>query len=80
VVHPDIHHKEDHLMNNDEVQVILAKLIGTSYTEAVKAQIRELTGRARVVGPTDISTMDYDESRIHVVAGGNGVISGFRFG
>ncbi|MDR0277597.1 MAG: hypothetical protein LBJ37_06915 [Paucimonas sp.] len=67
-------------MNNDEVQVILAKLIGTSYTEAVKAQIRELTGRARVVGPTDISTMDYDESRIHVVAGGNGVISGFRFG
>lgn len=67
-------------MTNDEVQMTLAKLIGMPYTEAVKAQIRDLTGRARVVGPTDISTMEYDESRIHVVAGGNGVISGFRFG
>ncbi|MDU9392662.1 I78 family peptidase inhibitor [Pseudomonas sp. zfem002] len=67
-------------MTNDEVQVALAELIGCEYTPALKARITELTGRARVVGPTDVSTMDLDHSRIHVVAGGNGVITGFRFG
>ncbi|MHA6197999.1 I78 family peptidase inhibitor [Pseudomonas wadenswilerensis] len=67
-------------MTNEQAQATLAKLIGCEYTEAVKAQIAELTGRARVVGPNDISTMELDESRIHVIAGGNGVITGFRFG
>ncbi|MFD2645831.1 I78 family peptidase inhibitor [Pseudomonas japonica] len=67
-------------MTNEEVQVALAKLIGCEYTQAVKAQITELTGRARVVGPNDVSTLEMDESRIHVVAGGNGMITGFHFG
>jgi len=67
-------------MTNEEVLVALSPLVGCEYTEATKARITELTGRARVVGPTDISTLDLDRSRIHVVAGGNGVITGFRFG
>ncbi|MEE1921532.1 I78 family peptidase inhibitor [Pseudomonas sp. 148P] len=67
-------------MTNDEVVVALASLVGCEYTSAMKAEITGLTGRARVVGPMDVSTMEYDESRIHVVAGGNGVITGFRFG
>lgn len=67
-------------MTNEEAQAKLAQLIGSNYTEAVKVKITELTGRARVVGPNDMATMEVDEARIHVVAGGNGVITGFRFG
>ena len=67
-------------MNNEEAKAALAKLIGCEYTEPTKAEITKLTGRARVVGPPDASTMEIDESRIHVLAGGNGVITGFRFG
>ena len=67
-------------MTNDEVLVALSTLVGCEYSEATKAQITELTGRARVVGPNDISTLELDKSRIHVIAGGNGVITGFHFG
>jgi len=67
-------------MTNEQVLVALAKLVGCEYHEAMKAQITELTGRGRVAGPNDITTKEFDESRIHVVAGGNGVITGFRFG
>ncbi len=73
-------YKEEDTMTNDEVVAALADLIGSEYTPAIKAEITRLTGRARVLGPTDVSTMDYDKLRIHVVAGGNGVITGFRFG
>lgn len=67
-------------MNNEEAKAALAQLVGCEYTEATKAEITRLTGRARVVGPNDASTMEIDETRIHVIAGGNGVITGFRFG
>ncbi|HCN47126.1 MAG TPA: hypothetical protein DIT18_16940 [Pseudomonas sp.] len=67
-------------MTNDEVLVALSKLVGCEFTAATKAEITKLTGRARVVGPNEPSTMELDNSRIHVIAGGNGVITGFRFG
>lgn len=67
-------------MTNEEVLVALASLIGTPYTETVKGQIATSTGRTRVAGPTDITTKEFDESRIHVVTDGNDVIEGFRFG
>lgn len=73
-------YKEENTMTNDEVLVALSKLVGCEYTTAMKAEITKLTGRARVVGPAEPSTLEFDESRIHVVAGGNGVITGFRFG
>ncbi|OAI83106.1 I78 family peptidase inhibitor [Pseudomonas putida] len=67
-------------MNNEEAKAALAKLIGCEYTAATKAEITKLTGHARVVGPNEPSTMEVDDARIHVVADGNGVITGFRFG
>lgn len=67
-------------MTNEEVVVALKKLIGCTYTEATKVEIAKLTGRARIVGPAEPCTMEFDDLRIHVVAGGNGVITGFRFG
>lgn len=63
---------------NEEVLVILADLIGTPYTPEVKARIIECTGRSRVVGPHEVSTKEFDASRINVMTGGNG-ISGFHF-
>lgn len=67
-------------MNNEEAKAALAQLVGCEYTEATKAEISRLTGRARVAGPNDVSTTEFDEARIHVIAGDNGVITGFRFG
>jgi cell division protein FtsL len=67
-------------MTNDEVLVVLFVMVGLKYNDALKDEIAKLTGRTRVVGPNEPSTMELDNSRIHVIAGGNGVITGFRFG
>ncbi|WP_110969766.1 I78 family peptidase inhibitor [Pseudomonas huaxiensis] len=66
-------------MTNEEVLVALADLIGTPYTPEVKARIIECTARRRVVGPDEVSTKEFDDSRINVMAGGDGLISGFHF-
>lgn len=66
-------------MTNDQVTTTLQHLIGSRYVPTVKAYISELTERARVVGPNDVATFDYDEQRIHIVANDNGLIEGFRF-
>lgn len=60
-------------MNNEQVIAALADLVGTTYSEAVKACIAERTGRTRVVGPAEVATKEFDEKRINVIAGGNGV-------
>lgn len=67
-------------MTNEEVLVAIAGLIGTAYSEDTKRRITECTARARVVGPHDITTKEFDESRVQVITGGNGLIEGFRFG
>ncbi|MGE8410652.1 MAG: I78 family peptidase inhibitor [Pseudomonas sp.] len=66
-------------MTNEEALAALAHLIGTPYSDIVKGQVTECTGRTRVLGPADLATTEYDDKRIHVIAGGNGVIEGFRF-
>ncbi|NIE76565.1 hypothetical protein F3J44_16230 [Pantoea sp. Tr-811] len=66
-------------MNNDEVLQALAHLVGTDYDDAVKDTITSLTGRARVVGPRDFSTREFDPNRIHVTVDGQGRIKGFEF-
>ncbi len=67
-------------MTNEEVLVALAPLVGCPFTDETGARITSLTGRPRVVAPNGITTKEFDQSRIHVIAGGNGVITGFRFG
>jgi len=66
-------------MNNQEVLQALAHLIGTPYEPSVKAAITEITGRARVVGPKECSTKEYDIDRIHINADANSLIQGFSF-
>lgn len=67
-------------MTNDEVLQALAHLIGTPYTPSVKATIREITGRARVYGYNEIITLQYDPSRISIVADAEQLIEAFHFG
>ena len=67
-------------MTNEEVLVALTDLIGTPYGEDTKRRITECTARARVVGPQDITTKEFDETRVQVITGGNGLIEAFRFG
>lgn len=66
-------------MTNEEVTQALQHLIGTQYTDSVKAQITQATGRDRVVGPNEVSTRNYDLMRVHVQADKQGVITGFAF-
>jgi hypothetical protein len=66
-------------MNNEQITTLLAYLIGSRYVPSVKAYITELTGRPLVVGPGDVSTMDYNPQRIQVNADNAGRITGFGF-
>ncbi|MFJ4442924.1 hypothetical protein ACIPZ8_12625 [Pseudomonas sp. NPDC089422] len=66
-------------MNNEEVLQALAHLIGTPYEPSVKSTITGITGRARVVGPNEISTKEYDINRIHIRTDANQLIQGFSF-
>ncbi|OLS59915.1 hypothetical protein [Pseudomonas putida] len=67
-------------MSNEEAKAAVSKLIGTKYSEAARAEIAKLTGRACVVGPDEAHSMVIDETRIHVEVDDNGVITGVRFG
>ncbi len=67
-------------MSNAEIETAVAHLVGTDYEESVKAQITELTGCARVVGPNEISTREIDETRVHILTDDNNVITGITFG
>lgn len=67
-------------MTNEQVIAALVHLIGTEYTSSLKAEITEITGRQRIVGPNEASTMEYDLNRVHVVADGELKITGFTFG
>ncbi|MBC3501084.1 hypothetical protein HU761_06635 [Pseudomonas sp. SWRI59] len=67
-------------MNNDEALQALAHLVDTPYEPGVKATISALTGRARVVGPNEMSTLEYDTNRVHIRTDANGLIKGFSFG
>ncbi|WP_176508484.1 MULTISPECIES: hypothetical protein [Pseudomonas] len=66
-------------MNNDEILQTLAHLIGTRYEPSVKHVITQLTARPRVVGPNEISTREYDITRIHINTDANQLIQGFTF-
>lgn len=67
-------------MTNDETLVALHKLVGTAYGADTKARITELTGRASVTGPDDMTTCEINEDRIQVIVGSNGAIESFKFG
>ncbi|QHG67902.1 hypothetical protein [Pseudomonas putida] len=66
-------------MDNEEVLQALAYLIGTPYEPSVKGIITEITGRARVVGPNEIRTLEFDINRIHIRTDANQIIQGFSF-
>ncbi|MHC6228051.1 I78 family peptidase inhibitor [Pseudomonas sp. X10] len=67
-------------MTNEEALQALETLIGTPYEPSVKATISELTGRLRVVGPSEFTTREYDLQRITIVVDEDDAIQGFRFG
>jgi hypothetical protein len=67
-------------MNNDEALQALAQLVNTPYEPGVKSTISALTSRARVVGPNEMSTREYDTNRVHIKTDANGLIQGFSFG
>lgn len=66
-------------MTNQQITILLAYLIGSRYVPSVKAYITELTGRPLVVGPGDITTLDYNVERIRINADSTGSITGFGF-
>ncbi|HEX8596289.1 MAG TPA: hypothetical protein VF682_23845 [Pseudomonas sp.] len=67
-------------MTNEEFLQATSHLIGTRYVAAVKTYITELTGRTRVSGPNEITTKEFDLSRVTVVTDGAGIITQFHFG
>ena len=67
-------------MNNEEVLQALEHLIGMPYEPSIKETITVLTGRARVLGPDEFATREYDSQRITIVADGDNAVQGFRFG
>lgn len=67
-------------MTNEQITQALQHLIGSHYVPAVKAYVSELTGRARVLGPGDVSTREFDLNRVQVNADQTGLISSFTFG
>jgi hypothetical protein len=67
-------------MTNDEILQQTKHLIGTRYTESVKAYITELTGRNRVHGPGEVITREFDVNRVGVVADNDGIITAISFG
>lgn len=66
-------------MTDEELAIPINHLLGTPYVPAVKAYISELTGRARVVGPGDHSTLEIDPHRINVHTNAIGKIITFEF-
>ncbi|GFM88291.1 hypothetical protein PSCICO_36900 [Pseudomonas cichorii] len=67
-------------MTNEQITQTLQYLIGTRYIPTIKAYISELTGRARVLGPDDFSTREFDLNRVQVNTDQAGLISSFTFG
>ncbi|MBX8483510.1 I78 family peptidase inhibitor [Pseudomonas cichorii] len=67
-------------MTNEQITQALQYLIGTRYLPSLNAYISELTGRARVLGPGDVSTREFDLNRVQINADQAGLISSFTFG
>ncbi|MBX8521208.1 hypothetical protein K5D33_04675 [Pseudomonas cichorii] len=67
-------------MTNEQITQALQYLIGTRYLPSLKAYISELTDRARVLGPGDFSTREFDLNRVQINTDQAGLISSFTFG
>lgn len=67
-------------MTNEEVIQALQDLIGKTYAPHMRAQISQRTGRDRVHGPQDITSREFDTSRITIKTDADGNVSGFSFG
>ncbi|MGN2434259.1 I78 family peptidase inhibitor [Pseudomonas syringae] len=67
-------------MTNEVIAQALQYLVGTRYVPTVKAYICEVTGLQKVIGPGDITTMDFNPMRLHVNVDKAGLVSGFSFG
>jgi len=65
-------------MTNDDVKQALAHLVGAPYVPELKDTICAITGRSRVVGPTDMCTREFDPTRIQITTDANQVIQGFE--
>jgi hypothetical protein len=67
-------------MTNEQIVQQLQYLIGSRYVPSVKTYISELTGRPRVLGPNEASTLELDANRIAVGVDAAGRIAAFSFG
>lgn len=66
-------------MTNEEVLQALSHLLGSRYAPSIKDEISAITLRSRVVGPSEMSTHEFDPMRIHIQADAKGIIEGFAF-
>lgn len=66
-------------MDNDEVLACIGRLVGTLYVPSVRDYISEVTGRTRVLGPDDMSTMEIDHTRVQIAVNDAGLIEKFYF-
>ncbi len=67
-------------MTNEEVLNSVKHLVGSRYVPSVKAYISELTGRPKVTGVDDISTMECDDNRLNIKGNEAGLIESFWLG
>ncbi|MCI3943052.1 hypothetical protein BW686_10010 [Pseudomonas syringae] len=67
-------------MTNEVITQALQYLVGSRYVPTVKAYIGEMTGLEKVIGPGDITTLDFNPMRLHVNVDKAGLVSGFSFG
>ncbi|MDV9033733.1 I78 family peptidase inhibitor [Pseudomonas sp. RAC1] len=66
-------------MTDTQVNEAMQSLIGKTYTDAIRDELKQTTGRP-VTGPADIVTRELNPQRINLRTDAQGVISGVDFG
>jgi adenylate kinase len=70
----------DIYLTNDEVLKSFGPLVGTEYSERLRAEIAQKTGRTVRASGDYLITLDYDPTRLNVRVNEDAVITGFKFG
>ena len=66
-------------MTNEEVLETLTPLLGMHYFVSIKDYVGDLTGRARILGPGDLATREFDSNRVNIRIDKAGYIAEFTF-
>lgn len=66
-------------MTNDEILDDFGHLVGTAYSESLRIDIAEQTGRTVRYCGLVLVTQEYKPDRLNIRVNENGVISGFLF-